>query len=114
MDDRLAVYLHDHLARATFAVELSETLQHGHSGCQTRAFAASLSTEVREDKKIPDGVIVKLSHGQPDGLSTFDALETLNLGIMGKVPFGRALCVNSTESRSISSPLPELRLGMTE
>ena len=36
---------------------------------------------------------VKLSHHQPDGLSTFEALETLSLGILGKDSLWRSLDV---------------------
>jgi hypothetical protein len=118
MDDALAIYLHDHLAGSNFAIELLENLQQRHSGCDTGAFAAAILTEVQEDRKVLEGVIakvgkshfdvkdaiswlgekasrVKLSNGQPDGLSTFEALETLDLGIMGKVSLWHALGVIS-------------------
>lgn len=116
MNDPLATYLHDHLAGANFAVELLENLQERHSGHETGTFAAAILGEVREDRKVLQGIIervgtshfdakdalawlgekasrVKLSHDQPDGLSTFEALEMLDLGIMGKVSLWRALGV---------------------
>jgi hypothetical protein len=118
MEDPLATYLHDHLAGSNFAIELLENLQQRHSGCDTGAFAAAILAEVQEDRKVLEGVIekigtshfdvkdaiswvaekasrMKLSNGQPDGLSTFEALETLDLGIMGKVSLWRALGVIS-------------------
>ena len=116
MDDPLATYLHDHLAGANFAVELLENLQQRHSGDETGAFSAAILSEIKGDRRVLEGIIekigkshfdakdaiawlaekasrVKLSHGQPDGLSTFEALETLQLGIMGKASLWHALGV---------------------
>lgn len=122
MKDPPAIYLRDHLAGANFAVELLENLQERHSGHETGAFAAAIlgeaqeDGEVQEDRKVLRRMIeqvgtshfdakdarawfsekasrVKLSHHQPDGPSTFEALEMLDLGIMGKVSLWRALSV---------------------
>lgn len=114
MNDPLAIYLHDHLAGANFAVEMLEHLQQRHSGHETGAFAGAILAEVQEDRRVLQDIIervgtshfdtkdalawlsekasrVKLSDDQPDGLSTFEALEMLDLGIMGKVSLWRAL-----------------------
>lgn len=114
MDDPLAIYLHDHLAGSKFAVELLENLQQRHSGDETGAFAAAILSEIQQDRRVLEDIVervgrshfdakdalawlaektsrVKLSHGHPDLLSTFEALETLALGIMGKLLLWRAL-----------------------
>jgi hypothetical protein len=114
MDDPLAIYLHDHLAGANFAVELLENLKERYSNHATGAFAAAIRAEVEHDRTLLQNVIdrvgkshfdakdamawlgekasrVKLSHGEPDGLSTYEALEILDLGIMGKVSLWRGL-----------------------
>ena len=116
MNNPLATYLHDHLAGANFAVELLQNLQQQHSDHETGAFAATILAEVQEDRKVLERIIqnigeshfdakdalawlgekvsrVKLSNGQPDDLSTFEALEMLDLGIAGKVSLWRALRV---------------------
>jgi hypothetical protein len=115
MHDALAIYLHDHLAGANFAVELLEQLER-NSGPETGIFAAAILAEVQEDKKLLEGIIervgvshfdakdamawlaekasrIKFNHAEPDGLSIFEALETLDLGIMGKVSLWKALGV---------------------
>jgi hypothetical protein len=118
MDDPLATYLHDHLAGANFAVELLENLRQRHPEHKTGVFAAAILSEVQQDRAVLEALVqkvgtshfdakdalawltekasrVKLNHSQPDGLSAFEALEMLDLGIMGKVSLWRALCVTA-------------------
>ena len=118
MGDPLAIYLHDHLAGANFAIELLENLQKNHSDRETGAFAQAILTEVEEDRAVLKGIIdkvgtshfdakdaiawlgekasrVKLGYGQPDHPATCETLETLDLGLMGKVSLWHTLGVTA-------------------
>jgi hypothetical protein len=110
MNDPLATYLNDHLAGSNFGMELLEFLRDKHVGEPLGAFAAELLAEVGEDRRVLQGIIeraggtsilkeatawlgekiseFKLRSG-PFG--TFEALEALALGIMGKLLLWRAL-----------------------
>ena len=123
MSDSLATYLQDHLAGAAFAVELIESLRTGHDSEPLGAFASALLPEIEEDRKVLEGIIdrvgksfpslkegtarllekashLKLKHGSGDELGTFQALETLGLGILGKHALWRALdTIAQTDSR---------------
>jgi hypothetical protein len=111
MSDSLATYLHDHLAGSNFAVELLEFLRDQHAGEPVGAFAATMLAEVEEDRRVLQGLIdragkgasivkeaaawlgEKLSELKLSGspLGTFEALEALALGILGKLALWRAL-----------------------
>ena len=60
MNDPLAIYLHDHLAGANFAVELLENLQRRHSSHETGALAGAILGEVRGDRKVLQDIIERL------------------------------------------------------
>ncbi|MFL6352665.1 MAG: hypothetical protein ACJ74Z_12560 [Bryobacteraceae bacterium] len=116
MSDPLATYLHDHLAGSNFAIELLDSLRDQYSGEPLGGFAGALVIEIEEDRRMlrnladrigkrpPDlkeaaawlGEKVsrfKLKRGSADGLGSFQALETLALGILGKLALWRALVV---------------------
>ena len=116
MSEPLATYLHDHFAGSTFAVNLLKTLRDQHSGEPLERFAASLLVEVEEDREVLLGIIdrvgerppalkevtawlsqklsqIKLRSDTAGELGTFEALETLSLGILGKLALWRALAV---------------------
>src|SRR4051794_34183001 len=107
MDDPLAVYLHDHLAGATFAVELLEKLASEFAGTPTGSVAAELLHEIEPDRKVLAHLIskigeanrdlydalgwmaervsrIKLKHDDPTGIGAYEAFETISLGILGK------------------------------
>ena len=107
MDDPLAVYLHDHLAGSSFAVELLEKLVSEYGGTPSGNIARELLEQVHIDrgtlqeliakvgKASPDlydalGWIaervsrIKLKHDDPTGIGAFEAFETISLGILGK------------------------------
>ncbi len=116
--DPLATYLHDHFAGSTFAVQLLESMRDCHPNEPLGEFAISVLADVEQDRavlqKIIDGVgqahldlleaaawlmkkasQFKLQHDHAGGLATFEALETLSPGILGKAALWRALAVIS-------------------
>lgn len=111
MSDSLSTYLHDHMAGANFAVELLEYLRDHHTGRPVASFAVRILSEIEEDRKSLQQVIesvgghgsilkeatawvgekfsrLKLNQG---AFGTFEALETLSLGVEGKRCLWRAL-----------------------
>lgn len=116
MSEALHTYLHDHLAGATFALNLLETLTESHRGESLGTFASGLRSEVEADRALlqdlaervgSDPSAVKNAAGwlsekvagfklrQHSGspLGTFESLETLALGIMGKRALWDALAI---------------------
>jgi hypothetical protein len=116
MSDPLATYLHDHLAGAVVAINLLEVLRDQHAGEPLGQFAAELLVEVAADRAVLQGLAervgagssglkeaaawlgekvsrLKLRRRAAGGLGTFEALEALALGILGKLALWRALAV---------------------
>src|SRR5437763_5992035 len=115
MSDRLASYLHDHLAGSHFAIKLLSSLQERHKDDDLGKFAHALGEEVEQDQEKLQHIIdcvgeahfdlaeavgwigekasqLKLkSDGPHGGLGTFEALETLALGLRGKLALWQAL-----------------------
>jgi hypothetical protein len=112
--DALAAYLHDHLAGATAGMETLELLRERHGAEPLGRFASELLAEVAEDRDVlqrlaeslgagtsplKDAVAwvaekasrIKLSPTVAGELGTFEALETLALGILGKRALWRVL-----------------------
>jgi hypothetical protein len=117
-DDPLATYLHDHLAGASAALDLIEALRDQHAGEPLGEFAAALHSEVSADRALVESLAervgssssglkeiaawvtekatrLKLSRKVAGELGTFEALEGLALGILGKRALWRALAVIS-------------------
>src|SRR5262245_8052106 len=113
-DEYLLTYLRDHLAGAAAADELLKLLREQHDGEPLGEFAAELLVEVEADraalaelterlggsssvlKEATAWVSAKVSRvklGQRGGgdLDTLEALETLALGILGKLALWRTL-----------------------
>jgi hypothetical protein len=116
MSDPLATYVHDHLAGAVLAINLLETLRDRHAGEPLGPFAEGLLVEVEADRAVLQGLAervgvgssrlkeaatwlgeqvsrVKLRRRAAGGLGTFEALEALGLGLLGKLALWRALAV---------------------
>ncbi len=114
MSDPLATYLEDHLAGATYAIDLLGALRDRHAGESLGQFSAAMLVEVEADTailkdlaerigsthsglKAASGWIaekvsrLKLKHDGAHGLGTFQALEFLAVGIQGKLALWRAL-----------------------
>jgi hypothetical protein len=114
MSNPLATYLHDHLAGAAFAIDLLKALHDHYPGEALGQLASGLLVEVEQDRESLQRIIdrvgkespdlkqaaawlaekvsrLKLTHDDPDGLGTLQALETLALGIQGKLALWHAL-----------------------
>jgi hypothetical protein len=114
--DPLATYLHDHLAGAQAAINLLEVLRDQHEGEPLGQFAAAQLVEVEADRAVLRGLTGRLGAGSrglkeatawlgekvsrlklrrrfAGALGTFEALEALGLGILGKLALWRALAV---------------------
>ncbi len=114
MSEPLGIYLHDHLAGASLAIELLKSMRDQHLGEPLGEFAATLLAEIEADHEVLRSVAertrsgsstvkelgawltekvsrVKLSGQSENDLKTFEALEFLQLGIHGKWALWRAL-----------------------
>jgi len=112
MDDPLAVYLHDHLAGSSFAVELLEKLATEFAGTPSGEVARQLLEQVQVDRDTLEQLIAKVGKVNPDlydaigwvaerisrlklkhddlsGIGAFEAFETIGLGILANVVYGR-------------------------
>jgi hypothetical protein len=127
MDDPLAVYLHDHLAGSSFAVELLEKLGSEFTGTQSGDLARELLEQVQIDRKTLEQLIakvgnaspdlydalgwiagrvsrIKLKHDDPAGIGAFEAFETISLGILGKHALWQALQVRQNADTRVAGP----------
>jgi hypothetical protein len=114
MRDALGIYLQDHLAGSVQAVELVEFLRDQHQHGDVVAFAAEILIEIKADQQALRALADQLGHGSSgvkelaawfaekitrwklraedkDDIGTFEALEFLSLGILGKLALWRAL-----------------------
>jgi hypothetical protein len=114
MAEHLATYLNDHLAGARFAIDLLKRLEEAYAGEPLGRFAADVVARVEEDRVVLERIVeqidgktsalkvaagwmgekasrFKLGFGKGDDLGVFEALETLSLGILGKLALWRAL-----------------------
>lgn len=120
MSDPLVTYLHDHLAGSVVAVKLLEELGNEHGTEPLGRFAAELLADIEADRAVLLGITerlgsqsslvkdaaawiqekvsrLKLRRDEGHGLGTFEALEFLSLGILGKRALWRALAVIAPE-----------------
>jgi len=114
MSEPLAIYLYDHLAGASLAIELLKSMRDQHSGAPLGEFAATLLAEIEADHVVLRALAertgsgssavkqlgawltekvsrLKLSGQSENDFRTFEALEFLQLGIHGKWALWRAL-----------------------
>jgi len=111
MAEALATYVEDHLAGATAGLELLEALSAQHQG----ALARRLLPEVEHDRRTLERIArsldagsvlkeagawvaekvsrLKLHRDAKGLLGTFEALEAMSLGVLGKRALWRALAV---------------------
>ena len=125
MDDPLSVYLHDHLAGSSFAVELLEKLASEFTGTSSGDIARELLEEVRIDRSTLEQLIakvgkatpdlydalgwiaervsrIKLKHDDPAGIGAFEAFETISVGILGKRALWEALQVHQNADARVA------------
>jgi hypothetical protein len=127
MSDSLAIYLHDHYAASHFAIELLDSIQEQYASEPLGDFAHRISSEIEQDRHTLRHVIetvgtshfdaaevlgwlsekvgqLKLRREHSGGLGTFEALETLALGIQGKIGLWTVL----PEIRKVDPRIPDL------
>jgi hypothetical protein len=118
--DPLTTYCRNHLGGAQAAINLLGVLRDQHTGTPLGQFAAGLLAEVEEDREVLRGLAgrvgagasgvkevaawlgekvsrVKLRRRSAGELGTFEALEALGLGILGKRALWRTLAVVAEE-----------------
>lgn len=114
MPEPLATYLHDHLSGANFAIELLRKLSQDSDESMVQAVASELLPEIEDDRLVLRQVVdkigetshsfkeavgwlgekasrYKLGHEASHGLATFESLEVLTLGVLGKLGLWNAL-----------------------
>ncbi len=114
MGDPLADYLRDHLAGAELAINLLQSMRDEYADEELGRFASRLLVEVEADRVALRGLVeragpgssplkeasawiaekvsrLKLMRSTAGGLGSFEALEFLALGILGKLSLWRAL-----------------------
>lgn len=115
-DKAMDVYLNDHLAGAVFGSDLAEALQKENEGTALGDLMSSLAPKIEEDREMLIDLMERmgtsknpvkqattwlaekasrpklsgLTSGEPE-FGTFMALETLTLGVEGKVSLWKAL-----------------------
>jgi hypothetical protein len=127
MDNPLAVYLHDHRAGSSFAVELLEKLATEFTGTPTGELARELLEQVQVDRKTLEQIIakvgktnvdvydalgwvtervsrIKLKHDDPIGIGAFEAFEAISLGILGKRALWETLQVHQSIDIRVAGP----------
>jgi hypothetical protein len=125
MNDPLATYLHDHLGGAKAAIELLEAMRDRQRDKPLGDFAAHLLAEVQADRDTLQRLAekvgghsnlikeftgwlgekaarVKLSPDSDNAFETFEALEFLTLGVLGKLGMWQALDAASTNDPRLS------------
>ena len=130
MSEPLAIYLHDHLAGSTLALDLLDSMRKEHEGEPLGQFAQTLRAEIEADRDVLRTLAERIGPGsnpikdlgawmsekvsriklggQSGGdLTTFEALEFLELGIRGK----RLLWVVLSEAATNDERLQGLDYG---
>lgn len=128
MRDPLAVYLTDHFAGSRAAIDLLKFLRDQHQGEPMSKFATDMLVQIQADRDVLDDLVrqlgarriavlkeavafvgekathVKLRRRSSGGLGTFLVLESLALGVLGKLALWRALSAGVTQDRRLTSP----------
>ena len=131
----LATYLNDHLAGSVVAIELLDHLRQLAKGPEQERLFTVLQSEIEEDQKVLQGLLrgvggkesrvrkaaawltekvgeakLKLDDSGGGELRLLEALETLELGILGKLALWRALGV----AADLVPQIRQLDLGRLE
>jgi hypothetical protein len=127
MSDQIAIYLHDHMAGSHFAIELLDSLHNQYGDEPLGRFATALKIDVEQDQATLKEIIDRVGKSHLDlkeaagwfaekvsqlklkrddsggGIGTFEALETLMLGIRGKFALWQVLPV----VREVDARIPD-------
>lgn len=124
MSQPLAIYLEDHLAGSTLAIDLLKDMRNDHADDALGLFAAELLAEIEQDRNVLETLVEragaggssplkeslawllekltrwKLRRRAGSGVGTLQRLEMLALGILGKRALWRALqSIEATDAR---------------
>jgi hypothetical protein len=116
MEDYLATYLNDHMAGAQFAMNLLQHLSEAHADKPLGTFAAELLRQIESDFEVLRTIAgkldadsnplkqtaawfaekasqLKLRCTKDNPLGTFEAIEFLALGVLGKLKLWQVLSI---------------------
>ncbi len=120
--DATGTYLHDHLAGAAFAIELLESLREAQPEKPLGLFASELLDEIKSDSAVLERLAQRFdgeAHGMKQAagwiaekatrvklhghgpLGTFEMLEALALGILGKEALWNALAIAAKDDQRL-------------
>lgn len=125
MSDHLATYLNDHLTGARFAVEMLGRLRDSTKDALFRRRLAELLQQIEDDRAVLQDLVerlgaprnaikeagawlaekasrIKLHTPDEEPLSTFETLEALSLGVLGKLKLWQALSLVSSDEPLLS------------
>ena len=125
MNNPLATYLHDHLSGSKAAIDLLEEMQGRHNDRPLAQFATQLLAEIQADRDTLQGLAekvgsgsnvlkeftgwlgqkttrLKVGEGSAGAFGTFEELELLALGVLGKMGLWRALDVAAAGDQRLS------------
>jgi hypothetical protein len=118
MEDTLATYLKDHMAGAQFAMSLLQHLSESHADEPLGDFAANLLRQIESDFEVLQTIAgkfdansnplkqaaawfaekasqLKLRCTKDNPLGTFEAIEFLALGVLGKLKLWQVLSIHA-------------------
>ena len=125
MNDNLSTYLNDHLSGAQFATEMLGRLRDSTKDALFRRHLAELLNQIEDDRVVLQGLVerlgehrnaikevgawlaekasrLKLRTPEEEPLSTFETLEALSLGVLGKVKLWQALSLIASDEPVLS------------
>jgi len=125
MENPLAVYLHDHMAGSKFAVELLAALRESNRGDSVGEAAQQLLARIEADRVVLERIIHRVGKSSPDvktglawlsekfariklgsgaewNLATLEVLETIALGIRGKIALWTVLAAVEPSDERLS------------
>jgi hypothetical protein len=126
MEDAIATYLKDHMAGAQFAISLMQRLAEAYAGEPLGDFAAELLERVESDFEILKVIAgrfeaaanplkeaavwvaekftqPKLQCNKEDPFGTFETLEFLTLGVLGKLKLWQVLSTLATSRAELQN-----------
>jgi hypothetical protein len=137
--DQLSIYLHDHLAGATFGTELVRRARRQNEGTPYGAFFADLERQILEDRATLEAMMERLDSGRDElkmrlawtgeklgrlkfngrlsgyaPLSRVIEVEGLSSGVQGKLLLWRALRVIAPQHPALDPAELERLIGRAE
>jgi hypothetical protein len=125
MNDNLPTYLNDHLMGARFAIEMLERLRDSTKDTLFARHLSELLEQIEEDRDVLQRLIEQIGQQRnvlkeagawlsekasrlklpvaDESLGTFEILEALSLGVLGKLKLWQALSLISAEEPLLTS-----------